>query len=75
MLTNSTLRQIWLIIERTQTSILLELSDSELVGQLQVQLEAQRLIPDGELKAAHTYIQARIPLIRDLAESRLASNI
>lgn len=73
MLNASTLRQIWLIIERTQTRILLELSDGELIRRLQEQLEAQISIPDSELFAARNYIQSKVPLIRDFAESRLVS--
>ncbi|MGL4882591.1 MAG: hypothetical protein ACRC8K_16250 [Waterburya sp.] len=73
MLNSSTLRQIWLIIERTQTRILLELSDRELIRRLQEQLEAQISIPDSELIAARNYIQSKVPLIRDFAESRLVS--
>lgn len=73
MLNSSTLRQIWLIIERTQTRILLELSDQELVRRLQEQLEAQISISDSELFAARNYIQSKVPLIRDFAEGRLVS--
>ena len=35
MLNSSTLRQIWLIIERKQTPTILSLSDSEILQQLQ----------------------------------------
>ena len=71
MLNAFTLRQIWSIIELTQTRILLELSDSELVRQIQEQLEARILLSAPESHAAHCYIQSKTPLIRDLAESRL----
>ena len=73
MLNSSTLRQIWLIIEQTQKEILVELSDSEIVGQIQKQLETQIFIPNSELTAANNYIQSRIPLIRDFAESQLVN--
>jgi hypothetical protein len=72
MLSSSTLRRIWLIIEQTQTRIILELSDSELVRRIQAQLETQVFLTASELNAVHYYIQSRVPLIRDLAECRLA---
>jgi hypothetical protein len=71
MLNKSTLWQIWLAIERTQTQVLLETSDSELVRRLQKQLEAQIFISDSELNAARNYIQSSVSLIRDIAEGRL----
>lgn len=69
---SSTLRQIWLIIDQTQTLMLLSLSDSELIQRIQGQLKAQRLITNSELNAVGVYINSRIPLIRDLAASRLS---
>ena len=69
----STLRQIWLIIEQTQTLILLSLSDSELIQWIQEKLKAQRLISNSELNAVGVYVNSRIPLIRDFAESRLTN--
>ncbi|MGL5940986.1 MAG: hypothetical protein ACRC2S_11425 [Waterburya sp.] len=79
MLNSSTLRRIWLIVEQTQTRILLEqtrilleLSDSELVSRIQTQLETQVFLTASELNAAHHYIQSKVTLIRDLAECRLA---
>ncbi len=68
-----TLRQIWLSIERIQTDSLLELSDLELMRQIQEQLEEQKVLTSAELKFAHVYIQSRILLIRDLAENQLAT--
>ncbi len=75
MLNSHTLRQIWLIIEQTHTRLLLELSDSQLVAQIQQQLEAEIFIPENELNAARNYLQSRIPLIRDTAQGRLAFSI
>ena len=74
MLNSSTVRQIWRIIENAHVGILLELSDSELVRWVQHQLETEVFIPDSELHAAQNYIQSRVPLIRDLADTRLASS-
>jgi hypothetical protein len=66
---SSTLRQIWLIIEQTHKLIFLELSDSELVYRIQAQLEERLLLTIPELNAAHLYIRAKVPLIRDLADN------
>ena len=71
MLNSQTLRQIWLIIEQTHCRLLLELSDSQLVAQIQQQLETQVFLPDSEIYAARNYLQSRIPLIRDTAQGRL----
>ena len=73
MLSNSTLRHIWQIVEKAQARLLLEFTDSELVRWIQIQLESQIFVSDWEINAACNYIQTRIPLIRDLAESRLAT--
>lgn len=72
MLTSSKLRQIWQIIEQTQARILLELEDLELILQLQKQFETQIFLSVSELCDFRIYIRSRIPLIRDLAEVRLA---
>ena len=68
---SSTLRQIWLIIEQTQTLRLLSLSDSELIQSIQEKLKAQGLTSRTELNAVGVYVNSRIPLIRDFAEDRL----
>ena len=68
-----TLRQIWLAIERIQTNSLLELSNLELMRQVQEKLEQQNVLNSAELKFAQNYIQSRILLIRDLAEGQLAT--
>ena len=71
MLKSSTLRQIWLIFEETQDQLILELSDSDLVRQIQKSLELKGFIHDAERNKVRAYIYSRIPLFRDLAQSRL----
>jgi len=71
MLKSSTLRQIWLITEETQDHLVLELSDYDLVQQIQKRLEASGFLNDAERKTVRAYIYSRIPLFRDLAKSRL----
>ncbi len=69
----STVQQIWQIIEQTQTYHLLELNDSELLEQVSQQLETNLRLNADELNLARNYIQSKISLIRDLADSRLAA--
>ncbi|NWF58349.1 MAG: hypothetical protein HXY43_03280 [Fischerella sp.] len=64
---SSTLRQLWSVIEDTQTSILLEVNDTELVQQLLRQLETQKILSSEEISVISAYISSRLPLIRDLA--------
>lgn len=73
MLPSSTIRQIWLIIEHTQAQLILELSDSDLVQKIQKKLAVRGFLSDAELNKAQTYIYSRLPLIRDLAQIRLAA--
>ena len=67
----STVQQIWQIIEQTQTYHLLELNDSELLEQVSQQLVSNLRLNAAELNQARNYIQCKLPLIRDLADSRL----
>ena len=60
------LRQIWSLVETTQTQVLLNLDDETLVQWLLRQLKTQRAA------LLSTYLQSRLPLIRDLAQSRRA---
>ncbi|HEY9779383.1 MAG TPA: hypothetical protein V6D09_04510 [Leptolyngbyaceae cyanobacterium] len=67
---SSTLRQIWSVIEETQSSLLLRLSDTELVKQLLSQLESRNSLSNEEMIAVSGYIHSRTSLIRDLALAR-----
>lgn len=69
---SSTLRQIWLVIEETQTNILLGFNDAELIQQLLRQLENKMLLSSENNSAISAYISSRVPLIRDLAQARMA---
>ncbi len=67
---NSTsLRQFWSMVAQTHSSVLLELSDQELRTRLQAQWEQYYSDP-AEISLVREYIQAKIPLIRDLAAVR-----
>lgn len=68
---NSTsLRQFWSMVEQIQTSVLLELSEGELSTKLQEQWKQDYYYGETEIKVVQEYIQAKMPLIRDLAEVR-----
>ncbi len=69
----STLRQLWLIIEHLHTNTLLDLNDLELARKIQEQLNQEAYLSSSEIHQVKSYIQSRIPLIRDSAESRAAT--
>lgn len=66
------LRQLWSLVETTQSNVLLNLDDPSLVQWLLRQLTAQRSLNHEETAIYSTYIRSRLPLIRDLARSRFA---
>ncbi len=67
---SSLLRQLWAVVEETQSNILLSFSDTELVQQLLRQLQFRGILSTEELTALSIYIDSRLVLIRDLASSR-----
>ena len=66
------LRQIWGLVEATQSQILLTLDDESLVEWLLRQLTNQRSLDSQEANLLSDYLQSRLPLIRDVAQSRHA---
>jgi phosphoenolpyruvate carboxylase len=64
------LRQVWSLVEETQSHILLDLDDSSLVQLLVRQLKHRRSLNPAEATQYSHYIQSHLPLIRDLAQSR-----
>lgn len=69
---SSILRQIWNIVEQTQSTVLLRLSDMDLVKQLLSQLSNQTKLSKEELNTVSLYLSSRTALIRDLAAARSA---
>nr|WP_238361120.1 hypothetical protein [Iningainema tapete] len=67
-----TLRHFWSVVEETQTSTLLKVNDADLVQQLLKQLQNRSVYTREEMSTISDYISARIPLIRDLAQARMA---
>lgn len=72
MVNSSTLRQVWSLIEETQSSVLLRLNDTELVKQLLSQLDNKIALSSEEISNLSGYLYSRTSLIRDLALARCA---
>ncbi|OUL36910.1 hypothetical protein BV372_04530 [Nostoc sp. T09] len=66
------LRQLWSVVEQTQTSTLVGLSDPDLVNQLLRQLESIQALSSEEMNSVNAYLFSRTQLIRDLACARSA---
>ncbi len=64
------LRQLWSVVETSQSQMLLNLDDNSLVQCLLKQLKTQRSLAPEEASAYTHYIHSRLPLIRDVAGSR-----
>ncbi len=64
------LRQLWSIVEATQTAFLLSLDDNALVQWLMRQLRATRVIDGAETDLLNDYIRTRLPLIREIVQDR-----
>ena len=72
-MTPSMLRQLWSVVEMSQSHILLKLDDATLVQWLLKQLTVQQSLDRHEKTILSDYIQSRLSLIRDLAQERQAS--
>jgi succinate dehydrogenase flavin-adding protein (antitoxin of CptAB toxin-antitoxin module) len=70
MVTPTMMRQLWALVESTQANTLLHVDDSALVHWLLKQLMAQQQIDSQAASSLSTYIQTKLPLIRDTAEGR-----
>jgi hypothetical protein len=64
------MRQLWSIIEATQTKTLLQLDDASLVQWLVKQTTTQALLDCQETDFLCDYVKSRLSLIRDLANER-----
>lgn len=63
------MRQFWSLVEMTQANIPLGLDDSSLSQWLLRQARSQRPLNTQETDVLASYIQSRLPLIRDLAQN------
>lgn len=64
------LRQLWTVVDQTQTNLLLTLDESTLSTSLIRQLSENYLLSSQEADAFDHYIRSKMPLIRDLAQAR-----
>ncbi len=74
MVSPNVMRQLWALVESTQVSTLLQFEDSDLVQFLLKRFNAQQSIDPQDARHLDTYIQSKLPLIRDIAEDRQAIN-
>lgn len=72
-MTPTILRQLWSVVEMTQSNILLKLDDASLVQWLLKQTKTKASLDHNETHILSDYIQSRLTLIRDLAQERQSS--
>ena len=65
------MQQLWAIIESTHVSTLLQFDDAALVQLLLYQLTTTQCLDPHQDAGIDTYIESKLPLIRDTAEGRL----
>jgi succinate dehydrogenase flavin-adding protein (antitoxin of CptAB toxin-antitoxin module) len=68
------IRRFWSLVETTQTSTLLNLSDADLVHWLLRQFESQQRLNLAESNFLREYVSSRLSLIRDIAKDRQSLN-
>ncbi len=65
------LHRLWSLIDATQVALLLNLDDASLVQWLLRQFRIQQPLNPEETTIVSSYIQSRLPLIRDLAYQKV----
>jgi hypothetical protein len=65
------MRQLWLLVEGTQATLLLTLEDEPLVQRLTRQMQDSSIMDADARNALSLYLEAKLPLIRDVAQARL----
>ena len=73
IVTPTTMRQVWSIVESMQAATLLALDDDSLVACLTDHVARNSPLPQEERSALGGYLQSRLALIRDLALGRCAA--
>jgi len=74
MITSKMMQQLWAVIESTQVSTLLQFDDSALIQLLLSRFKTQQMIDAQTSSNLNSYIQAKLPLIRDMAEGKLSTD-
>jgi len=71
MINAKLMQQLWAIIESTHVNTLLQFDDAALIQLLLQQLAAKQHLDAKQDCGINTYIESKLPLIRDTAEGRL----
>ncbi|MGB3533349.1 MAG: hypothetical protein WBA13_07510 [Microcoleaceae cyanobacterium] len=74
-MTPSMLKKLWSSVEATSASLLVNLDDADLAQLLLRRLQTESNINSTEADLLTDYIQARLSLIRDLAEARITNDL
>lgn len=69
-MTPTVMRQLWSVVETTQSNTLLKLDDATLVQWLLKQTKTKASLDHNETHILSDYIHSRLTLIRDLAQER-----
>ena len=65
------LHRLWSLVDATQVALLLNLDDASLVQWLLRQFRIQQPLNSEETTILSSYIQSKLPLIRDLAYQKV----
>lgn len=65
------LHRLWSLVDATQVALLLNLDDASLVQWLLRQFRIQQPLNSEETTILSSYIQSKLPLIRDLAYQKI----
>lgn len=66
----SILHRFWAFVDETQTATLLNLDDASLIRSLTGQFQRKLALNSEEAQNVSAYVSGRLPLIRELAQSR-----
>ncbi len=69
-MTPSILHRFWAFIEETQTAALMSEDDATLIQSLTSQFQRLLVLDSEESQHLSVYVSGRLPLIRDMAQSR-----
>ena len=67
----SVLRLLWAVIEETEPRFILRLQDDNLANWLTEEMQKQQFLLRGDVLAARRYIEAKVAMIRDIAQAKL----
>jgi hypothetical protein len=70
-MTPNIMRQLWSVVENTHAKTLLNMDDASLVQLLVKQTKTMVSLDGNEAKYLSDYVQARLALIRNVAQERL----